>query len=102
MKKRTNPKSDAMRDRSLMVESERQNSHTTKYSLNEQIENDIDKVKSRLYNLETSLDDTLDNEKLKQEVGELKVTINELPKSHESDDLRKRLQTLLNKLSEVK
>ena len=39
MKKRTNPKSDAMRDRSLMVESERQNSHTTKYSLTEQEEN---------------------------------------------------------------
>ena len=36
MKKRTNPKEEAMRDRSLMLESERQNSHTTKYSLTEQ------------------------------------------------------------------
>jgi hypothetical protein len=34
MKKRTNPKVEAMRDRSLMVESERQN-HERNYSLNE-------------------------------------------------------------------
>jgi hypothetical protein len=46
MKKRTNPKVEAMRDRSLMVESERQN-HERNYSLNEQKEyKDIEDIKS--------------------------------------------------------
>ena len=38
MKKRINPKIDAMRERSLIVENDRQNLHTPKYYLNEQSE----------------------------------------------------------------
>jgi hypothetical protein len=44
MKKRNNPKIEAMKERSLIVENERKNFHTPKFYINEQVNTTHDRT----------------------------------------------------------